>query len=54
MMTQAYYQPTETQPVRGYDMTCQFYFLLHRIRGKATRSLIIIRHFRSVVARPGF
>jgi hypothetical protein len=43
MMTQAQYQPSDTPPVRGYDtQTCQFPFT----RGKATRSLIVIRHFQ--------
>lgn len=45
-MTQAHYQqpPTNTQPVRGYDMTCQFYFFFPRTRRKTARSLIVIRH----------
>jgi len=36
VMTQAHYQPppTNTQPARGYDMTCQFYFLFLRTSAK--------------------
>lgn len=45
MMTQAHYQqPTNEQPVRGYDMTCQLYFLPLRTRSKAVCSLIFTRH----------
>lgn len=55
MMTQAHYQqpPTDTQPVRGYDMTCQFYFPFPRVKGKAIRSLIIYVILRSIDPRFG-